>query len=107
MVSLSDIPSALDIPLQVQVRRPSSLDARNASVTPTADGDSVRAILKYHNDEGRRAIIASSLSVHHDFGPLNQSLAVSLSLSNLESIKSNPNVEWFEGDGRVIYCSIR
>mmetsp|Transcript_58964 Transcript_58964/g.125253 ORF Transcript_58964/g.125253 Transcript_58964/m.125253 type:complete len:87 (-) Transcript_58964:2797-3057(-) len=55
----------------------------------------------------RKAIIDAASSVHHDFGPFNQSLAVSLLLSDLEDIKSNPNVEWYEGDGRVIYCSIR
>lgn len=55
----------------------------------------------------RAAILAAAKTVHHDFGPFNDSLAVSLTLGNLEDIKTNPNVDWFEGDGRVIYCSIR
>ena len=55
----------------------------------------------------REAILAASKTVHHDFGVFNQSLAVSLTASNLEEIKKNSNVDWFEGDGRVIYCSIR
>jgi len=72
----------------------------------TADGE-VRAVLKYRNDEGRDAILALSKTVYHDFGPFNHSLAVSLTSSNLKDIKSDPNVDWFEGDGKVIYCSIR
>lgn len=55
----------------------------------------------------RNAILAAVKTVHHDFGPFNNSLAVSLTLGNLKDIKTNPNVDWFEGDGKVIYCSIR
>lgn len=55
----------------------------------------------------RDAILLASTTVHNDFGQLNQTLVVSLSPDNLEKMKSDANVEWFEGDGRVIYCSIR
>ena len=55
----------------------------------------------------RKAILDMAINVHHDFGKFNSSLSVSLTPSNLALVKSNPNVNWFEGDGRVIYCSIR
>mmetsp|Transcript_17403 Transcript_17403/g.31477 ORF Transcript_17403/g.31477 Transcript_17403/m.31477 type:complete len:110 (+) Transcript_17403:112-441(+) len=109
MASLREVPSDLDIPLQVQVPQlpAPSLAGGNASFKHTANDDSVRAILKYRNDEGRKAILDVANTVHHDFGPFNQTLAVSLPSSNLDEIKLNRNVEWYEGDGRVIYCSIR
>lgn len=55
----------------------------------------------------RNAILDIATTVHHDFGQFNESLSVSMAPSKLEELKSNPNVDWFEGDGRVIYCSIR
>lgn len=64
-------------------------------------------IFNSHVSFSREAILAVAKTVHHDFGQFNQSLSVSLTSSNLKDIKSNPNVDWFEGDGRVIYCSIR
>lgn len=95
-----------DVPLQVQFPVPSVKD-EVSSATPTADGEFVRAVLKYRNDDGRDAILALAKTVYHDFGPYNHSLAVSISPSDLEGIKSNSNVDCFEGDGKVIYCSIR
>ncbi|KAL3781463.1 hypothetical protein ACHAW5_009654 [Stephanodiscus triporus] len=100
------IPSDIGIHLQVQVPAHSSV-GNFFSVEPTSGGGFVRAVLKYNNEDGRNAILAAAKTVHHDFGPFNNSLAVSLTLDNLKDIKTNPNVDWFEGDGKVIYCSIR
>eukprot|EP00578_Thalassiosira_sp_NH16_P023056 CAMPEP_0181087050 /NCGR_PEP_ID=MMETSP1071-20121207/6070_1 /TAXON_ID=35127 /ORGANISM="Thalassiosira sp., Strain NH16" /LENGTH=117 /DNA_ID=CAMNT_0023168921 /DNA_START=39 /DNA_END=392 /DNA_ORIENTATION=+ len=113
--TLREIPSDVDIPLQVQVPTAPSLttgkgggDSSANNKPEEVDGEElVRAVLKYSTADGREAILAVAKTVHHDFGPFNQSLAVSLSSINLDSIKSNPHVDWFEGDGRVIYCSIR
>lgn len=45
--------------------------------------------------------------MHHDFSQFNDTIVVSVKQGDLEIIKKNPNVDWFEGDGKVIYCSIR
>ena len=95
---------------QVQVPGPtlSSMNNINPEIPAIRDGTSlVRAIFKYHNGKGREAILATAKIVHHDFGLHNGTMAVSLASSDLEVLKSDPNVECFEGDGRVIYCSIR
>ena len=101
-----DIPS--DLPTQVKipsagVTQPLASDVAASPSEPAK----VRAVLKYRNNDGRESILAVAKSVHHDFGEFNSSMAVSLSPADLEDIKKNPNVDWFEGDGRVIYCSIR
>eukprot|EP00956_Cyclotella_meneghiniana_P018876 scaffold31832_cov62-Cyclotella_meneghiniana.AAC.4 len=96
-------PTILDIPVKVET----SSSARNAIVniaTPVqaVEGDEVvRAVLKYHNEEGRKAIVSAAKTIHHDFGPFNASLSVSLLEVELDKLKSNVNVEWFEGDGKV------
>ena len=64
-------------------------------------------MLRYHNQEGRKAILAVAKTIHHDFGAYNESLAISVSSSDLDTLKKDGNVEWYEGDGKVIYCSIR
>ncbi len=100
-----DIPS--DLPTQVKIPAAGvtqPLAASNVAASPPAK---VRAVLKYRNYDGRESILAVATNVHHDFGDFNSSLAVSLAPADLEIIKKNPNVDWFEGDGRVIYCSIR
>jgi hypothetical protein len=102
-----DIPS--DLPTQVNfpsaaITQPPALSEVAAE---TSEPAKVRAVLKYRNNDGRESILAVAKNVHHDFGEFNSSLAVSLSSADLETIKKNPNVDWFEGDGRVIYCSIR
>jgi len=102
---VTDVPSGSGIPLQVQV--PTLLSAGGNSSVEPSDGEFVRAVIKYNNENGRTAILAAAKTVHHDFGTFNNSLAISLTLADLEEIKTNPNVDWFEGDGRVIYCSIR
>ena len=102
-----DIPS--DLPTQVKI--PAAGVTQPLAVAEVAASPSepakVRAVLKYRNYDGRESILAVAKHVHHDFGEFNASLAVSLSPADLEAIKKNPNVDWFEGDGRVIYCSIR
>ncbi|KAL9191325.1 hypothetical protein ACHAXT_001031 [Thalassiosira profunda] len=100
-----------DIPLQVHVPTGggspfAKAPARQPEAEVAAEG-CVRAVLKYRNEEGRKAILSVAKMVHHDFGPFNESLAISLSPADLEGIKTNTNIDWFEGDGRVIYCSIR
>lgn len=102
-----DIPS--DLPTQVKIPAAGvtqPLAASNIAASPIEPAK-VRAVLKYRNYDGRESILAVAKNVHHDFGEFNSSLAVSLSPADLETIKKNPNVDWFEGDGRVIYCSIR
>lgn len=110
--TLRHVPSDLDIPLQVQVPNAGQSSGKggvpsSGKLAVASGGESVRAVLKYNNDEGRKAILDMAINVHHDFGKFNSSLSVSLTPSNLALVKSNPNVNWFEGDGRVIYCSIR
>jgi len=103
-----DLPSDIDIPLK-EVQIPATPSAEGSSLaTPAVDAaDCVRAVLKYRNDDGRNSILAVAKAVHHDFGQFNSSLAVSLAPADLEDMKSNSNIDWFEGDGKVIYCSIR
>jgi hypothetical protein len=98
----SDLPTQVEIPSATRTQSTLKAEASSESATTT-----VRAVLKYSNDDGRNAILSVAKTLHHDFGVFNSSLAVSLSPSDLETIKKNPNVDWFEGDGRVIYCSIR
>jgi hypothetical protein len=47
-----DVPSDPRIPLQVQVPTLSSVGG-NSSAEPTSDGEFVRAVLKYNNEDGR------------------------------------------------------
>lgn len=102
-------PTILDIPVKIDA----SSSARHSIINQSApvqavEGDEVvRAVLKYHNKEGRDAIMSAAKTIHHDFGPFNESLSVSLLEVELDKLKSDVNVEWFEGDGKVIYCSIR
>ena len=49
----------------------------------------------------------ASRKIHHDFSELNGTLAISILPEDLEELKRNEGVEWFEGDGKVIYCTIR
>ena len=98
-----EIPS--DLPTQVKF--PSAGVKKPFAVAQVAVDDDVRAVLQYKNNAGRESILAVAKTLHHDFGDYNSSVAVSLSKSDLEVIKKNPNVDWFEGDGRIIYCSIR
>mmetsp|Transcript_9618 Transcript_9618/g.14268 ORF Transcript_9618/g.14268 Transcript_9618/m.14268 type:complete len:106 (-) Transcript_9618:149-466(-) len=102
-----DIPS--DLPTQVKI--PSAGVTQPLAVSEVAASPNepakVRAVLKYRNNDGRESILAVAKNIHHDFGEFNSSVAVSLSAADLEIIRKNPNVDWFEGDGRVIYCSIR
>ena len=62
---------------------------------------------RYHNPQGRQAIVDASRKIHHDFSELNGTLAISILPEDLEELKRNEGVEWFEGDGKVIYCTIR
>jgi hypothetical protein len=101
-------PSILDIPLKVDKppQPPTSDHSVPQSVVPHRH-NVVRAVLKYRNDNGRKAILSAAKIIHHDFGAYNESLSVSVLNEDLEKLKSDDNVEWFEGDGKVIYCSIR
>ena len=102
------VPTHLDIPRQVQIPSPrSSLRGSVIQSTPIDDDEFVRAVVKYLNDEGRSAIIKAANTVHHDFSSYNESLAISITPTDLEELKSNPNIDCFEGDGKVMYCSIR
>ena len=105
------VPTHLDIPRQVQIPSPrTSLrgsDVVIQSSPPLVDGEFVRAVVKYLNDEGRTAIIKAANTIHHDFSAYNQTLAISIRPKDLEELKSNPNIDCFEGDGKVRYCSIR
>ena len=47
-----DVPSDPGIPLQVQVPTLSSVGG-NSSAEPTSDGEFVRAVLKYNNEDGK------------------------------------------------------
>ncbi len=101
-----DIPS--DLPTQVKIPPRVTQQAAVSEVAASpSEPAKVRAVLKYNNNDGRQSILAVAKTIHHDFGEFNSSMAVSLSPADLEDIKKNPNVDWFEGDGRVIYCSIR
>ncbi|KAL3793322.1 hypothetical protein HJC23_003832 [Cyclotella cryptica] len=103
----SQPPSILDIPVKkILHQSPANISAATPDGAPR-DDEPVRAVLKYRNEDGRNAILSAAKTVHHDFGPFNESLAVSLLACDLEKLKLDANVEWFEGDGKVIYCSIR
>lgn len=104
-----DLPIQVKIPLSAIAQPPVTVEkaAGNSSEPATTAVAVVRAVIKYNNDEGREAILSMAKTVHHDFGLYNSSLSVSLTPTDLDVIKKNPNVDWFEGDGRVIYCSIR
>lgn len=103
---MSSPPAILDIPLKVE--KPVSPITTTPIPVIEAKGDEiVRAVLKYHNEDGRKAILAVATTIHHDFGAFNESLSVSLVQADLDKLKENENVEWFEGDGKVMYCSIR
>mmetsp|Transcript_8681 Transcript_8681/g.18540 ORF Transcript_8681/g.18540 Transcript_8681/m.18540 type:complete len:105 (-) Transcript_8681:248-562(-) len=96
------------IPFQVQVPNTvANSTISNVGRISFSEAPIQRAIFKYKNEEGRKKIIDTAKVVHHDFGQFNETLAVSVTTSDLESLKSDPDLEWFEGDGRVIYCSIR
>lgn len=100
-------PSILDIPIKVE-RFAQSPTLNSTSKNPVVKGDdTVRAVLKYHNEKGRNAILSAAKTIHHDFGAYNESLSVSLLQADLDKLKRDDNVEWFEGDGKVIYCTIR
>ena len=105
------VPTHLDIPRQVQIPSPrTSLrgsDVVIQSSPPIDDGEFVRAVVKYLNDEGRTSIVKAANTIHHDFSEYNQTLAISITPKDLEELKSNPNIDCFEGDGKVMYCSIR
>lgn len=103
------VPTHLDIPRQVQIPSPRSRGSNVViqSSPPIDDGEFVRAVVKYLNDEGRTAIIKDANTIHHDFSAYNQTLAISITPNDLEELKSNPNIDCFEGDGKVMYCSIR
>lgn len=96
------LPTVLDIPRKVE-------KAQQTTITSAAakGDDLVRAVLKYNNEKGRKAILSVAKTIHHDFGQYNQSLSVSLIQNDLDKLKEDSNVDWFEGDGKVIYCSIR
>ena len=85
--------TGVDTPLQIQL--------------PTQPPPMIYVSQQSHRLEGWEAILFVAKTVHHDFGLFNQTLAVSLPASDLEEIKSDKNVEWFEGNVRVINCSIR
>lgn len=105
------VPSHLDIPREVQVSSaPTSSSSQEIVGNREGDRkatDEVRAVLKYNNSDGRDEIFAIAIAVHHDFSQFNDTIVVSVKQGDLEIIKKNPNVDWFEGDGKVIYCSIR
>ena len=103
----SQPPTILDIPVKKIVQQSTANVSTAAPDGAPRDDELVRAVLKYHNEDGRNAILSMAKIVHHDFGPFNESLAVSLFACDLEKLKMDVNVEWFEGDGKVIYCSIR
>ena len=100
-------PTILDIPMRVEkLDQSPNLNSATQSLDVKGDG-MVRAVLKYHNEKGRNVIMSAAKTIHHDFGAYNESLSVSLSQADLDKLKQDINVEWFEGDGKVIYCSIR
>ena len=103
------VPTHLDIPRQVQIPSPRSRGSNVViqSSLPLDDGEFVRAVVKHLNDEGRTAIIKAANTIHHDFSKYNQTLAISITSKDLEELKSDPNIDCFEGDGKVMYCSIR
>ena len=102
----SDLPTQVKFPSSASITQPPAVS--EVAAAPIIEEQArVRAVLKYRNNEGRESILAVAKNIHHDFGEFNSSVAVSLSSADLETIKKNPNVDWFEGDGRVIYCSIR
>ena len=100
------VPTHLDIPRQVQIPSPRS-SLRGSVIQSIDDGEFVRAVVKYLHEEGRTAIINAANTIHHDFSSYNQTLAISIAPKDLEELKSNPNIDCFEGDGKVMYCSIR
>ena len=83
------------------------MSSRKTSTPPIDDGEFVRVVVKYLNDEGRTAIIKAANTIHHDFSAYNQTLAISITPTDLEELKKNTNIDCFEGDGKVQYCSIR
>jgi hypothetical protein len=102
---MATLPTVLDIPLKVE--KTQQTPTPSLSTTAAKDDDLVRAVLKYHNEKGRNAILSVAKTIYHDFGQYNQSLSVALIQNDLDKLKEDSNVEWFEGDGKVIYCSIR
>lgn len=101
------LPIQVKIPLSAIAQPPVTVEEKAAGNSTEPATSVVRAVIKYNNDEGREAILSMAKTVHHDFGLFNSSLSVSLDPTDLDVLKKNPNVDWFEGDGRVIYCSIR
>ena len=103
---LLDIPHKVETPSQSTIVNQVSISHLPPSII--RDGDElVQAVLKYHNLDGRNAILSVAKIINHDFGPLNKSLSVSLPREELDKLKKHKNVEWYEGDGKVLYCSIR
>ena len=64
-------------------------------------------IVEFDSSKITAAIIKAANTIHHDFSEYNQTLAISTTSKDLEELKSDPNIDCFEGDGKVMYCSIR
>jgi len=59
----------------------------------------VKINIKYKNEDGRKATIAGSSVVHHDFGHYKKVLNVTILYDNLDKLERSGDIEWVDRRG--------
>mmetsp|Transcript_26453 Transcript_26453/g.37911 ORF Transcript_26453/g.37911 Transcript_26453/m.37911 type:complete len:107 (-) Transcript_26453:592-912(-) len=63
----------------------------------------VRIHIRYRNSEGRQVALQHAAVVHYDFDELSPILSVTIHKSSLPLLRSDPNIEYADGDGAVMF----
>ena len=77
------------------------------TLVPPTGGDSgareIVANIKYKNQSGREAVLASCREVHHDFGALASVINATIPLEDLATLSNHPDIAWVDRNGAVYF----
>ena len=90
---------------QLDTRRQDSSSSSTSATLEASTGTVDVAVVnvKYRNDDGRKAVLSRSLSLHHDFGSLTGIVNVTLTRKDLDDLANDPNIHWVDRTGAVHY----
>lgn len=67
------------------------------------DGRFIRINVRYLNAEGRNLALHHAVVLHYDFGHLSPIINITIPRTSISLLQSNPNIEYADGDGAVIF----
>mmetsp|Transcript_22662 Transcript_22662/g.49195 ORF Transcript_22662/g.49195 Transcript_22662/m.49195 type:complete len:178 (-) Transcript_22662:276-809(-) len=76
-------------------------EAKTTEISSDIKTGEIVANIKYKNQSGREAVLATCSEVHHDFGALASVINATIPLKDFDTLSSHPDIAWVDRDGAV------